>query len=267
MDFGYSVEKGRGKPIQAVGFALHLLEFVAQRQGSVGVSEMAREFGTTKSRIHRHLQTLVAAGYLARNPDSDRYFITARLVALGQAVSESFDAGIAAREVARALRDRLGHAVTVSLPDPEGARIILLMSSRSNIEIAVKPGSVLPFHASAQGKIFLAFGEPQVLGGVMRQGLPMATPYTITDPQRLLNQLGEIRRNGWATAPNEVMVGLNALAAPISDALGKLVGSIAITDSVQHIPETPSMQQLEAVRDAARQISENLGNRGQHTSD
>lgn len=261
MDLLDKSEPGRNSRIQAVEFALHLLEFIAQRQGSVGVSEMAREFGTTKSRIHRHLQTLVAAGYLARNADSDRYVITARLVALGQAVSESFDAGIAARDVARALRDRLGHAVTVSLPDTDGARIILLMPSRSNIEIAVKPGSVLPFHASAQGKIFLAYGEPQLLGGLLRKGLTMETPFTINDPQRLLDHLAGVRRNGWATAPNEVLVGLNALAAPIFDALGKLVGAIAITDSVQHIPETPSMPQLEAVREAAAQVSANLGSR------
>ena len=84
-------EATRGGSIQAVEFALEILEYVARCQTSVGVSELARAFGTTKSRIHRHLQTLVAAGYLIRNDETERYAISARLMALGQAVSESFE--------------------------------------------------------------------------------------------------------------------------------------------------------------------------------
>ena len=85
-----------GGSIQAVEFALEILEYVARCQTSVGVSEMARAFDTTKSRIHRHLQTLVSAGYLIRNEDTERYSISARLMALGQAVSESFELATAA---------------------------------------------------------------------------------------------------------------------------------------------------------------------------
>lgn len=266
MDQTQSSSKGRpGGGVQAVEFALNILEYVARCQTTVGVSELARAFGTTKSRIHRHLQTLVTAGYLLRDDDSERYSISARLMALGQAVSETFELASAARHVARELRDSLGHAVAVSQPEKDGNRILLIMPSRSNIEIHVKPGSLLLFHSSAQGKITLAFGDAMLLPQILAGDMPMATPYTVTDPVRLQEEVADARRRRWAVAPNEAMIGLNALAAPIFDALGGYVGSIAINDSVQFIPETPTTEQVRQVLAAADKISVNLGHRPKTT--
>jgi DNA-binding IclR family transcriptional regulator len=247
--------------IQAVEFALRILEYIAQCQTSVGVSELGRAFGTTKSRIHRHLQTLMAAGYLIRDEETERYGVSARLVALGQAVSETFELAAAGREAARKLRDTLGHAVAISQPDKDGNRILLVMPSRSNIEIYVKPGSFLHFHSSAQGKVSLAFGDGKLLTQAVEGGLPMVTPYTITNPERLKVEVEATRRRGWAVAPNEAMVGLNALAVPIFGALGGYVGTIAITDSIQFIGETPTMEQVRTLMSAAERISQNLGHR------
>lgn len=251
----------RGQGIQAVEFALHILEHIAQRQTSVGVTELARTFDTNKSRIHRHLQTLVAAGYLIRNEATERYSISARLMALGQAVSESFELAAAARSIARELRDKLGHAVAISQPEKDGNRILLIMPSRSNIEIAVKPGSLLTLNGSAQGKVTLAFDTTGLLDRILAEELKMVTPYTITDPNRLRAEIAAVRNRGWAVAPNEAMIGLNALAAPIFDAFGSYTGSIAMTDSVQFIGETPTTDQLRHLLDAARKISANLGYR------
>lgn len=249
----------RGGSIQAVEFALEILEYVARGQTSVGVSEMARAFGTTKSRIHRHLQTLVSAGYLIRNEETERYSISARLMALGQAVSESFELATAAREIARELRDLTGHAVAISQPERDGVRILLIVPSRSNIEIHVKPGSLLSFNSSAQGKVSLAFGDELALPRLISEGFEMRTPYTIMDPDRLRAEVEAVRKRRWAVAPNESMVGLNALAAPIFDALGGYVGAIAMTDSVQHIAQDPSTDQIRNLLAAADKVSANLG--------
>lgn len=249
----------KGGSIQAVEFALEILEYVARGQTSVGVSEMSRAFGTTKSRIHRHLQTLVSAGYLMRNDETERYSISARLMALGQAVSESFELATAAREVARELRDLTGHAVAISQPERDGVRILLVMPSRSNIEIFVKPGSLMDFHASAQGKVTLAFGDELILPRIIAEGLSMRTAYTISDPERLREEIEIVRKRRWAMGPNEAMVGLNAVAAPIFDALGGYVGAIAMTDSIQHIPENPAPDLIRHLLAAADKVSDKLG--------
>ena len=86
-----------GDGIQAVLLALAILEYFAEQRGGLGVTELGRHFQTSKSRIHRHLQTLIEAGYLVREADGERYRLSARLIALGEAVSENFDIASAAR--------------------------------------------------------------------------------------------------------------------------------------------------------------------------
>lgn len=251
----------RGSGVQAVVFALDILEYIARCQASVGVSELARAFETTKSRMHRHLQTLVTAGYLRRDDATERYRVSARLMALGQAVGENFELAAAARQIALDLRDAQGHAIALSQPEPEGMRIVMMIHNKSNFEIGVKPGSVLSYHGSAQGKIGLAFGDPAVLRGVLGSQLEAATPYTITDPLRLAAEVEAVRARGWAVAPNEAMIGLNTLAVPVFDALGRFAGSVAATDSVQYLPAEPAKEQIAAIAAAGREISANLGYR------
>src|SRR5262245_22560162 len=148
----------RGEGVQAVVFALQILEYLAQHRSTVGVTDLARVFETTKSRMHRHLQTLVAAGYVMREEETERYRSGARLIAFGRAVAENFELTNAARPVMESLRSSLGHAVALSQPEPDGMRVIATIAGKSAFEIGVKPGSMLAPHTTAQGKLMLAFG-------------------------------------------------------------------------------------------------------------
>jgi len=120
---------------------------------------------------------------------------------------------------------------------------------------------VLPFHNSAQGKVVVAFGEGSLLDELLQRGLQMSTPYTITDPKKFVAEIELIRKRGWAVAANESLIGLNALAAPVFDALGKLAGVVAIVDSVQFVSENPTAEQAREVLQAAQDISRDLGYR------
>lgn len=253
--------KRTGEGVQAVVLALHMLEHIAQSQRALGVTELAQAFGTTKSRIHRHLQTLVGAGYLTQEPETERYRVSARLMALGQAVSEGHELTTTARPAMRDLRDRFGHSVALSVPENGAMRIIGTLPGTSNVEMGVKPGSLLSMHASAQGKVALAFGGEALMRRLMQAPLEALTPRTLTDPVDLAADVRTVRQRGWADAFNEALLGLNAVAAPVFDALGQFAGSIAVVDSIQFITETPEAALVEGVRAAARRVSADLGYR------
>jgi len=252
------------KGVQAVVYALNILEFLADRGAAVGVTELAQRFSTTKSRMHRHLRTLTQAGYLVQDSDTDRYGVSTRLIALGRAVGGDFDLTAAARDVLRDLRESLGHSVALSRFEHDGVSIVATLASKSVVEIGVKPGAVLDFHASAQGKILLAFGDAALRESFLAKPLVQLTPSTITDVRRLRRELQQIRSRGWADAPNEVVIGLNGLAAPVFDGGGACISAVAIVDSVQFITAKPTKRQIKGVVDAARQISAKLGYRGAH---
>lgn len=253
------IEGKSGDGVQAVNLALNIIEFLARERRPVGVTVLAQALGVTKSRIHRHLQTLLQQQYIVQPPDTDRYACGPRLVALGRAVSDNLDLAHVAADALLELRDALGHSAVVSQITPDGMRVLATVPGRSPIEIGVRAGSLLSFHGSAQGKAALAFSMPQFRARVLRAKLELYTPYTITNPAVLAAQLDAVRAQGWAVAPNETGVGLNTLAAPILDATGAVCGAAGIVDLVQFITETPSEYQIERTVAAAARVSRALG--------
>jgi DNA-binding IclR family transcriptional regulator len=248
-----------GDGIQAVVLALRVLERLAEEGRPMGVTALAAALNTTKSRIWRHLQTLMQQGYIVQSDDTERYRVGARLVTLGHAVGNSLDIVSAGYSIIQDLRDSIGHSAVISQAEKDGVRILSTVSGKSAIEIGVRPGSLLPFHNSAQGKIALAFGGDGLRAAVFNARLEKSTPNTIVSPAAMRTEIERVRQQGWAAAPNESMIGLNALAAPVFDAAGKLVGAVAIVDSVQFIPARPTAEQISQTVAAARRVSAALG--------
>jgi len=118
---------------------------------------------------------------------------------------------------------------------------------------------VIDAHASAQGKVALAFGPEDLLERCLAKPLKAWTPHTICSPTALRRAVAQVRSRGWATAPNEFMVGLNGAMAPIFNHAGDYVGAVGIGGSIQHIPASPLPEQIRAVTQAAQRISRKLG--------
>lgn len=248
-----------GDGVQAVVLAMRILELLAEEGRPMGVSAMAVALETTKSRIWRYLQTLVQHGYVVQLPETERYQLGSRLIKLGRAVGEGRDIVSASARALRELRDNLGHSAVIAQLEADGVRVLTTVPGKSTVEIGVRPGSLLDFHSSAQGKIALAFGNDALRAAVFGMRLERRTQATIVTPGGLRKEIERVRQAGWATAPNEILIGLNALAAPVFDAAGSLVGTLAIVDSVQFITETPTAEQIERTVRAAKQVSEALG--------
>lgn len=253
-------EKSDG--VQAVVLTLHILEHLGQSRKPLGVTAIATALGINKSRIYRHLRTLVSEGYLKQCSDTERYEVGVKFVHLGRAVFDRLHVGEIALPFLTALRDTLGHSTVISEIEPGGVRVLSTVSGKSAIEIGVKQGSLMPFHSSAQGKIALAFGDERLRRTVLRSRLEILTPKTIVSTTALSKDLDKICRQRWAVAPNESLLGLNALAAPVFDATGKLVAAVAIVDSIQFIEAVPSAEQIGQIVGTAKDISMALGYSG-----
>jgi DNA-binding IclR family transcriptional regulator len=245
--------------LESVDLVLGLLEHLAASRGPRGVSEVARELGISKARAHRHLRALVQRGYARQDAATDGYEIGVRVLALGEAVRDRFDAAAAIRPEMGALREATGLAVTASVLAEGAVTIVDMLQGKTLIEFGIRPGSRLDFHASAHGLIALAFGPPELLGEVLSQPLTAWTGHTITDPAAVRRHVETVRRLGWATAVDAVQIGVNALAAPVFDHRGDWRGAIALVGATQFIPETPSDEQIAHVKNAAAAASRRLG--------
>lgn len=242
--------------------SLRILEVLAERNEECGITSLAEALGVPKARVHRHLVALRQQGYVTQNSRSSRYRIGWRLFLLGQRLVKQYDVVGLARPVMEELRDQVGQTIVITTFTDSEAVVLDLVRGRSPLEILLHPGTRFLFHSVAQGKIALAFGPPARLAATLAQPLVACTPHTIVDPERLRYETDLVRERGWAEAPEEVFLGVNALAAPLLYEDGSLFGAIAIVGSIHYLPARAEPGTVAALKSAANRISEMLGSRG-----
>lgn len=244
--------------VMAIRLVLGILEMLAKRE-SVGVTELARDLATTKARVYRHLRTLVDQGYAIQDSDSERYAAGPRLMALARVAALTPFEGITrlARPTMMRLRDDVGHTVNFSLVYGDSASIVETLQGNSIIGIVMQTNAPLPLHSTAAGKLLLA--ERLAQTGALPDGpLEKFTDNTINDPELLRMELTRVNEQGWAAAPEETMLGINALSAPVRDHRGELVAMISVLSSIQFIPRQPPRALIDSTLAAARDISDAL---------
>lgn len=247
--------------VHSVHLAIDVLEAVAFSDDELGVTQIAERLNMTKGSVHRHLQTLVERGYLTQNSTTSRYAIGPKSRLLARHAPDA-DLVRLAEGPMRHLRDACDQPIVLSEMTPRGAIVLHKLAGTSPIEIGVRSGSELTFHASAQGKTMLAFAPAPFRARVLSRPLQRFTDKTIVSRRELEHELQEIARLGYASAPEEVALGLNAVAAPIFDAQDKCIATIALVGSIQFLPEKPRPSDVAELIEAARQISRKLGHGG-----
>jgi DNA-binding IclR family transcriptional regulator len=244
--------------VQSVVLALRLLERLAAHHEPLGVTALATALETTKNRTYRHLRTLLQQGYVAQLP-SEKYCIGSRLISFGRSAVRHDRLTVIADPHMRELRDTLGYGVALGQMEPDGLRVAVSLPGRTAVHIAMREGGLAPLHATAMGKVALAFGPESLREKVFRGRLAALTPRTIVRHAALQKEIQRVQQLGWATAPDELLIGLNAITAPIFDAAGQLSATVGIVDSVQFIAPSPSAIQVTKTLAAAQRISASLG--------
>jgi IclR family acetate operon transcriptional repressor len=233
--------------------SLAILDVLAE-EPTLGTNEIARRLRTSPSTTSRQLATLVEAGLVEHVPATGRYRLGIRIVALATSVLARLDVRAIAHPHLEALAAELGETATLSVPgDPDAITVDVVRSSRY-IADGSRLGRPSIAHASAAGKVMLAFD-----GVRQARELQAYTPRTITDPGELEAEVERVRKRGWADAFEEREVGLNAIAAPVWSSDGALAGIIALQGPIPRFGKAAARAALPSLREHADAISSELG--------
>ena len=239
-----------GRTVGSVTRALALLDALAE--GPAGVNALARRIGVNPSSASRLLATLERGGLVEREPGGP-YRLGLHLVALGDRVLAGLDVRELARPQLRGLADETGETATLSVPGGDEAVTVDFVPGASSVVSMARVGRPSIGHATATGKVLLAFGGPEP------QSLDAYTERTITDPARLAEELDAVRRQGWAEAEGEREPDLNALAAPVLGRDGALVAILGLQGPAARLTAERRRRVLPALLAAAGSVSQALG--------
>ena len=209
---------------------MEILGQLERRAEGASITELTAEVEQPRTTVYRILKTLERHDVVRR--DGGRtYKLGSRLLQLAsQVAARATDIDLP--RVAQPFLDRLaeetGEGVKLSIPDTESVLVIAVAQSRREYALTVARGQRIPFHVGAAGKLLSAHLPIREREALLSRPLPKLTQKTLTDRERLRRELERIRRNGWARDFGEQMTSINAVAAPVTDATGKVVAAISV---------------------------------------
>ena len=250
--------------VHSVERALELLGTLADA-GAEGMtlSDLGRSLQVSKSSAYAILQTLLAHGFVADAGEGmgRRYRLGMALARLGDAVTSQIGIRDVAIPVMRTLTAETGLTSRVAVFDePHAVVIASIDAANSAIQFASNLFKRELMHSSAVGKSMLATLDEQRVRGLLRQtGMPRKTARTITDPDALLRDLGDVARQGYALDDEEDVDGVFCVASVVLDYTGSCAGAISVTGLRLDLPDSRLHELGLSTREHARRVSELLG--------
>jgi IclR family transcriptional regulator, pca regulon regulatory protein len=199
----------------------------------LGIADLADELGMSRSTTHRYVITLARLGYLEQGARR-KYSLALRVTDLGIAAMSAMDLHEHAHFYLEELCTRTGFTVSAAVLDgPELLLVDRLRGARRGqrlIDLDLAPGSRLPVHCTAAGKLLLA-SLPDQLQREWLADLQLAKrgPNTARSKTALRQELQQVRDASLAVAEEELAPDLYEIAAPIRSSTGEVIAAASMT--------------------------------------
>ena len=243
--------------------SIQILNYLSDAKRSVGITELSLELSFPKSTVHRILNSLLNYSLVDKEKDTSKYRLGLQILKYSNSFYNSFDF----RQIAKTILKKvcIETSFTTSLTIWQSYHSICIdsvtPSQKSNThQLFVEVGKEMPFHCTASAKTLLAYQRPEEIKRIINKSLlKKYTPNTITDPEKLMIHLLEIKNKGFAICDEELEEGIKAIAAPIKNINGKAIASITITGLAKRMSSGNIETLVKIVIDSAKEISDKLG--------
>ena len=247
------------KNVQSVERISDILKSIAAHQDGAGVTEIAEQIDLPVSTVSRFLLALESVDFVERVSASSGFRIGPGIFDLATQADLPQHLINIARPHLEALAQATGEVVTLTIPQDEQVFCIDQVPSQYNLQLQDWTGQHFPLHTSADGKVYLAFMPEAQCNYYLSTPLSSTTPYSLTDPNQLRQQLAIVHQTGYASTQDEYEIGLVALASPIRTHTGQVIAAVGLGAPTYRFPPVPEREVvIQHLIDTAQQISEQL---------
>jgi IclR family transcriptional regulator, KDG regulon repressor len=199
-----------------VSKAMRVLKMIFTSPRNAGISEIAAKLSLAKSTTHGILAALEESGWVLRDPITRKYTCGHA----GKDLAAKATVRVPLVEQARPFLEKLGAELDedIFLGISTGRQLLILdqIESSKEIKIRARPGTRISGFAGAAGKIFLANDDPEAVSRlILSDPPPKFTLESVTDPDRYLADLAQVRAAGAAFDIGEYLPNVWCVAIPI----------------------------------------------------
>lgn len=254
------MEERTGIIVQSVSRAAEILRCFTYNFAELGISQIAEMVQLNKSTVYGLVNTLVSEGMLEQSEGSKKYRLGIKLFELGCIVQKRMDLSAEARPFLEKLSDKYHKTVHLAIPSEGQVVYVEKISYIGSMVDYSGIGKRGPMYCTGVGKAVMAYMPVTELERhVFSHPLEAKTPHTITDREKLLEELSHIRKVGYACDNEEIELGLHCIAAPIFGFEGKPLGAISLSYPNGSISSETISNVIRDVRNSAREISSRMG--------
>ncbi|EPX75434.1 IclR family transcriptional regulator [Salipiger mucosus] len=241
----------------AISRSFDVLDVLSRQLRPVSIQELSLELGVPRQSVHRLIGQLEALGIVTREIGSERFSVGTRLKSLSLACLSSHQQTASSHAILERLVGEVGETCNVGMLDSGQVFYLDRVECDWPLRVQLRPGSRVPAHCTAIGKLLLAFSESRTRQKILANTkLSQLTDNTITDPVLLDLAFEEIRTRGFSINNEEDSVGLIALAVPIRDPSGTVVAGLGMHAPTARVSIERAKGFLPKIRAAADEIAE-----------
>jgi DNA-binding IclR family transcriptional regulator len=245
--------------VESADRLLRILEAFEPRERDISLGDLADRVGLPKSSVHRLLCTLVAHGFVDRDPVTRRYTLGIRLFELGSAAIHERGLYGAAQPLLEELSRSTGQTCHLAVLSGTEAVYVYKVDGPANITMSSRVGGRAPCHATSIGKVLIAWAPDELVADVRAQPMRAFTPQTITSVAAFDAELARVRAQGYALDLEEYSEGLHCAAAAVRDQTGRVTSALGIAGPRARFEGERLTELIPVVMRAAGALSRNLG--------
>jgi len=255
--------------IQAIESGHELLSVLAQAGGPMALKDLAEAAGMAPARAHPYLVSYTRVGLVAQDALNGHYGLGPTAIQLGLAGLQELAPVRLAREDAEALAQSTGRSVALSVWSPLGPTVVRLFDPGLPLPANIRVGTVMSVLGTATGRLFAAhLPKRQIMDLLARLSVRhgKAAAVSASSPEdgstdglaALEDELGRVRRQGFATTSGSPLPGIVSVAAPVFNATGRLVLGLTLMDVAGPAQATAGEVNIVAARTCADRITARL---------
>jgi DNA-binding IclR family transcriptional regulator len=224
------------------------------------ISELARELGLDRSTTYRLLLSLGKCGFVEKDQKSGEYSLGVAAFEIGNMYLRRMDFIQISKPIMTELASKVQETVHLAvLSDTEIVYVEKVDSPRS-LGVMSKIGQRAPVYCTALGKALLAYQPKKEVSRIL--DTIRLKPYTATtfrSKKKLLEELSDIRRRGYALDRREYEQDVECIGAPIRDHSGNAMAALSISGPQRKIGTPGEDHYVSQVMAATARVSAKLG--------
>ncbi|WP_160724762.1 IclR family transcriptional regulator [Bacillus sp. USDA818B3_A] len=243
--------------LQSVQSGLQILQLFTIEKPVWGITEIANLLGMKKSSVSRLVSDLVVEGFLQK--EGNKYSLGFSLLSISGVITSHLEIHRESKDVLKKLVSDLGESAHVAILEGKEITYVHKVECANPVPLLSSIGKKNPVSCTSSGKVLLAFQKKNVIDSMISDGLPQMGPNSQTDPWVFINQLIDIKKQGYSICIDEMHENAVSIAAPVRDYTGEVVAAVSVVGTRDRIQNDNFNRFIDRTKEAANEVSLRLG--------